>query len=111
MRRKTRRKKEKVESRECRETSASLLIECHYENLGLRKAWNQKRIERMCSFLRMTYTEIGALVGVKNLDQKITKTRRLPLSVCILLTVIEKQYMGDYIPDSINGLFNFTGGD
>ena len=56
----------------------------------------------------MTYHELGSLVGVKNLDQKILKTRKLPLSVCLLLTLVESQFMGRHIPDPIINLFKFT---
>jgi len=100
--RKSRRKKSDSE------TTASLLIKCHYESLGLRKIWNQQRVERMCSFLRMTYEEMGALIGIQELDSKIVKTRKLPLSACILLTMLEKQYLGDFIPDAVDNLFKFT---
>lgn len=94
--------------KESSDTAASLLIDCHYEKIGVRRVWNRDRVERMCSFLRMTYHELGSLVGVKNLDQKILKTRKLPLSVCLLLTLVESQFMGRHIPDPIINLFKFT---
>lgn len=91
------------------ETAASLLIKCHYANLGLPQIWTQKRLERMCSFLRMTYAEMGTLIGVKDLDLKISKTRPLPMSACILLSVIEGQFMRNWVPDPIKDIFDFTG--
>lgn len=62
----------------------------------------------MCSFLRMTYSELGTLVGIKDLEIKINKTKPLPMSVCILLSVIEGQFMQNWIPDPIKNIFNFT---
>jgi hypothetical protein len=56
----------------------------------------------------MTYEEMGALIGIQELDSKIVKTRKLPLSACILLTILEKQYLGDLIPDAVDNLFKFT---
>lgn len=91
------------------ETTASLLIRCHYASLGLPQVWTQKRLERMCSFLRMTYAEMGTLIGVKDLDLKISKTRPLPMSACILLSVIEGQFMKNWVPDPIKNIFDFTG--
>jgi hypothetical protein len=104
----TKTKTKKTKSRND-ETSASILIESHYASIGVRKIWNQKRVERMCSFLRMTYAELGALIGIKDLEIKIHKTTPLPMSACILLSMFEKQYMGSFIPDPINNLFNFLG--
>jgi hypothetical protein len=90
------------------ETTASVLIKCHYARLGLPKVWDKKRVERMCSFLRMTYAELGTLIGVNNLDLKINKTKPLPMSACILLSVIEGQFMKNWVPDPIKNIFDFT---
>lgn len=101
-------KKRKRTKKVCPNTTASLLIDCHYEKLGVRKAWNRERIERLCSFLRMTYHELGSLVGVRDLDSKVLKTRKLPMSVCLLLSMVEAQFMGKHIPDPFTNLFKFT---
>jgi hypothetical protein len=90
------------------ETTASVLIKCHYARLGLPKVWDKKRVERMCSFLRMTYAELGTLIGVNDLDLKINKTKPLPMSACILLSVIEGQFMKNWVPDPIKNIFDFT---
>lgn len=90
------------------ETTASVLIKCHYARLGLPSIWDKKRVERMCSFLRMTYAELGTLIGVSNLDLKINKTKPLPMSACILLSVIEGQFMQNWVPDPIKNIFDFT---
>jgi len=102
-------KKGKRSKRKNDSTAASTLIECHYAKLGLPKIWNQKRVERMCAFFRMTYAELGTLIGVKDLDLKITKTRPLPMSACILLSVIEGKFMQNWVPDPIKNIFDFTG--
>ena len=91
------------------DTTASVLIKCHYAHLGLPQIWDKKRVERMCSFFRMTYAELGALIGIENLDLKINKTKPLPMSACILLSVIEGKFMQNWVPDPINNIFDFTG--
>jgi len=88
-------------------TSASVVIDCHYSKLRVQKIWNKQRTERLCSFLRMTYSELGALVGYPRLGEKCIGAK-LPLSVCLLLTLVENQYMQDWSSDTIPNLFNFT---
>ena len=88
------------------ETSASLIISARYATLKIRERWDQKRVDRFCRFLNITRKELETLVGAK--VEKVDTGRRLPMSVCILLTLLEATYLSNYAPDTISNIFDFT---
>ena len=91
-------------------TPASVLIDAHYERLGIVKRWDRKRLERLCGFLRVTEYEIASLIGVLHRDfGRLYPTGKLPLPAYLLLTILEKRYMSGFAPDVIHNLFDFYG--
>lgn len=111
MKTKTKTKKKKLLGTKNPEaTSASLIIDAHYARLGLRKLWGPQRVQRLCSFLRMTHEELASLLHMKGSVFKMQLTSMKPFSgpVCLLLTVLEHRYLKDYAPDTISNIFKFT---
>jgi hypothetical protein len=94
-------------------TSASLIIDAHYAKLGLRKLWDAQRVNRLCSFLRMTHEELASLLHLKGSLFRMQCQSMKPLSgpVCLLLTILEHRYMSEYAPDTIPNIFKFTDND
>ena len=90
-------------------TPASLAIDAHYARLGIRKRWNKERITSLCSFLRITESELGSILGVSHgwFREHINNTRPLSGPICILLTIMEARFMGGYTNDIITNLFDY----
>ena len=91
-------------------TSASLLMDAHYERLGIRKRWNRERVDALWGFLRMNYGEIASLVNMNHRQfvRAMLSTFGFPGPLCILLTIIEDQYMSGHTKDTISNIFNFS---
>ena len=94
-------------------TSASVIFDAHYAKLDLKKKWNKQRVDRLCSFLRLTYSELASLLymdkGAFRMQMKSMKPFSGPL--CILLTILEHKFLSEYAPDTISNIFNFTEND
>ena len=91
-------------------TSASILIDAHYERLNIRRRWTKQRLDRLCGFLRMNYGEVASLIHASHQDlmNGIYGTRPLNGSIALLLTIIENRYLSDFTKDTVTNLFNFT---
>jgi hypothetical protein len=81
---------------------SAIAIGVHYKRLDLQDKWNEKRIKRLCGFLRITEQELSALLGI-NEDTFFRQLARRGISMpaCILLTILENQVIGDYVDDTI----------
>jgi len=92
-------------------TTASLIIDAHYAKLGIKERWTEERVERLCGFLRITLGELGSLLGIPHgwWKEHVKSTKKLSGPICILLTIIENQYLGPYTKDTITNLFDFNG--
>ena len=88
-------------------TSASLLISCHYQKLKIKERWDKARVDRLCRFLNITRYELETLVGGK--VDRVDEGKRLSMSVCLILTMIEATYLGNYATDIITNIFDFAG--
>jgi hypothetical protein len=79
-----------------------LAIELHYKRLNLQDKWNERRIKRLCGFLRITIEELAAILGIneKTFFNQLA-SRRIYMSACILLTILEHQAIGGYVDDTI----------
>ena len=84
------------------DSPSELAIRLHYEKLNLQDKWNEKRVKRLCGFLRITETELSALLGVKEETFfRQLASRRIYMPACILLTILENSAIGDYVSDTI----------
>ena len=94
-------------------TSASLIFEAHYAKLGLQKLWDSKRVNRLCSFLRMTHEELASLLHMRGsvFQMQLNSMRPFSGPVCLLLTILEHRYLQDYTKDTISNIFKFTEND
>lgn len=110
---KTIRPKKKLKKLDRNSTSASIIIDAHYAKLGLQKLWNENRVNRLCSYLRMTHSELASLLHMTGhvFKRQIESVKPFSGPVCLLLTILEHQYMGDYAPDTISNIFKFTDHD
>ena len=84
------------------ESPAALAIQLHYQKLGLQNTWNERRVKRLCGFLRITEQELSALLGI-NEDTFFRQlaSRRIYQPACILLTILEDFLIGEYVDDTI----------
>lgn len=87
-------------------TSASLLISSRYSKLKVRERWNKKRVDRMCKFLNITRYELEVLIGSK--VERVDVGKKLNMSTCIILTLMEATYLSHYAKDVISDLFDFS---
>jgi len=84
------------------QTPASLAVEIHYKKLDLQDKWNERRISRLCGFIRINRMELAALIGVPfQTFQRQLSRRKINFSACILLTILEHSIIGDYVDDTI----------
>lgn len=90
-------------------TSASSVIDAHYARLDLRKRWTLKRITSLCSFLRITESELGSILGIPHgyWRNHIRSTKPLSGPICILLTIMEAKFMAGHTKDIITNLFDY----
>jgi hypothetical protein len=81
---------------------SAVAIEIHYKRLNLQDKWNERRVKRICGFLRITEQELAALLGI-NEDTFFRQLARRGISMpaCILLTILEDQVIGDFVNDTI----------
>lgn len=84
------------------DSPTALAIQLYYKKLALQDKWNEKRIKRLCGFLRITENELAALLGIteKTFFRQLA-SRRIFHSACILLTILEDFLIGEYVDDTI----------
>lgn len=87
-------------------TSASLLISSRYSKLKIKERWDKRRVDRMCKFLNITRYELEVLIGSK--VERVDIGKKLNMSTCIILTLLEATYLSHYAKDVISDLFNFS---
>tara|TARA_B100001057_G_scaffold299438_1_gene299585 strand:+ start:777 stop:1088 length:312 start_codon:yes stop_codon:yes gene_type:complete len=90
-----------------KETTASLAISLHIKSLNLKDKWNEKRIKRLCGFLRISEAELSALIGIplETFTNQLAR-RNIYLPGCILLTLMEDFFIGDFVSDTIPNLLS-----
>ncbi len=89
-------------------TSASRVIDAHYNEKGVRDVWTLDRVERMARALNITVPEISSIIAYPHsifLDR--LKRRKVNGPACVLLTLIEHAFLSGVLPDTID-LFNFN---
>ena len=90
-------------------TSASKVIDAHYETHEIREIWTTSRVERLARSLNLTMQEVSSVLAIPYWRfNTLLKKRNLSGPTCVLLTLIEHAYMGDLVHDTID-LFNFNG--
>lgn len=90
-------------------TTASRIIDTHYEERGIRRVWNLRRAERLAKALNLTLTELSSLVAYPHPDfLRQLEKGKLNGPACVLLTLIEHAYLNDLVHDTID-LFDFHG--
>jgi hypothetical protein len=94
-------------------TPASLTIDAHYARLNLPRLWNENRVDRLCSYLRITHVELASMLHLRGhiFMRQLKSPKAFSGPVCILLSVLEHKFMGDYASDTISNIFNFTADD
>jgi hypothetical protein len=89
---------------------ASLLISTHYKHVRVNEIWDRNRVQRLLGYLRMSEKELVALLNTTMSSFKSSYLRGSITGPCaLLLTVLEQNYMGDFVTDSVPNLFNFYG--
>ncbi len=90
-------------------TTASRIIDAHYEEKSIRRLWNLGRAERLARALNLTLPEIASIIAYPHPDflRQIEKGK-LNGPACVLLTLIEHAYLNDLVHDTVD-LFNFHG--
>jgi hypothetical protein len=91
-------------------TPAMVIIENHYERLGVFTVWDAERYYRLASFMNLTLAELGQLVGVEPAVMKSYLLKDcFPRTVSLLLSLLEytftKSGMVDSPPYLKEGLF------
>ena len=81
----------------------SHLIDQHYESLGLKKLWNERRIKRLVNFMRITKRDLASLVNMPyNIFIQMNNSGQVTGPAALMLTILEHQVMGDFAPDTVN---------
>lgn len=79
-----------------------LAIQIYYQKLGLQDKWNERRVKRLCGYLRITERELSALLGIsEDTFFRQLASRRIFHPACILLTILEDFLIGEYVDDTI----------
>lgn len=72
------------------ETYACILLEFHYEQLGITKGWPIERANRLCAMLRCTLLELGALCAVKRGEmRRHISNQRFPSHISLHFAMLE----------------------
>jgi len=88
-------------------TPASLAIEIFYKSHNLKDKWNEKRVKRLCGFLRLSEEELASLIGIPvDTFYRQLSRRDIYLPACILLTIMEDFFLGEYVSDTIPNLLS-----
>lgn len=90
-------------------TTASRVIDTHYEEKGIRRMWNLARAERLARTLNLTLFEISSIIAYPHPDfLRQLEKGKLNGPACVLLSLIEHAYLNDLVNDTVD-LFNFDG--
>jgi hypothetical protein len=90
--------------------SNSLLIDIHYKDLGIQEMWDTRRVDRLCSLLKVTRDELASMIMFEHSEMdKCIKLGEFPGPVCLLLTLVENFTVGSVVPDPASQelLFNY----
>ena len=91
-------------------TTSETLILTHYKLLEINKIWTPERIQRLLGYLRLTRDELAAMCNYERSSFKGQLGHgKLTGSVALLLTILEAQYLGDVVKDTIPNVFDFYG--
>lgn len=97
----------RINSGSIHQTTASLLIDLHYENLQLINRWNWVRFARLCNFMQLTPYELGSLVLMRHdvvdqyRNQGTTYLIHGSRATVLLLTLIEAYMMKGWTDDIV----------
>ena len=72
------------------ESPFALAVKLNYQKLDIQDKWNEKRVKRLCGYLRIDELELCTLLGMREetfLNQMAK--RRITMPACILLTMLE----------------------
>ena len=90
----------------------SLLIDIHYKELGVKELWDARRVERLCSLLKVTQGELASMMMFPHSDmEKCMGLDEFPGPVCLLLTLIENYSVGAVVPDPVSEHIFFSHGN
>jgi hypothetical protein len=90
----------------------SLLIDIHYKELGLEEIWDARRVERLCSLMKVTQDELSSMMMFPHSDmEKCVKADCFPGPICLLLTLIENFTVGALVPDPVSDYVFFSHGN
>lgn len=91
-------------------TTSETLIRTHYTLLEINKIWTPERIQRLLGYLRLTRDELAAMCNYERSSFKGQLGHgKLTGSVALLLTILEAQYLGEVVNDTIPNVFDFYG--
>ena len=81
----------------------SHIIDQHYEALGIKKIWDERRVKRMANFMRITRRDLASLINMPyNIFNQMILQGNISGPAALMLTIIENQVMGEFAPDTIN---------
>jgi hypothetical protein len=81
----------------------SHLIDQHYESLGIKKMWDDRRVRRLVMFMRITNRDLASLVNMPyNIFNQMLANGNISGPAALFLTVIENQVMKEYTKDTVN---------
>lgn len=94
-------------------TATTFLIDIHYSNKRIAERWTWDRIQRLCSFLKITEYELASLVCCPHSwVERIKEENRIPhtvkgggRAVGMLLTLLEARVMKKVVSDVITNPF------
>lgn len=76
-------------------TYASLLIDQHYEGLGLDQGWDSARVNRLCRLMEVTPYELGRLCCIPYvLMNRMLKKNYFPPWIALQFAMLESFYVG-----------------
>gem|GEM_PF-3887096 len=80
------------------QTVVTAQIDIHYADLGVVERWTWERFTRLAAFLRLQHAELSSLICLPHTDmRKAQKDDKFHGSAAMLLTLMEAQFMADYI--------------
>jgi hypothetical protein len=80
------------------QTIITAKIDIHYADLGIVDRWTWERFNRMAAFLRLQHAELASLICLRHTDMRRAKKEdRFPGPAALLLTLMEAQFMSEYI--------------
>ena len=87
----------------------SHLIDLHYRELDLESLWDSRRVDRLCSLIKVTDRELSAMMYLDYDEFKeYYKEENFPGPVLILLTLIENHSVSSLLPDPVEDKLVFV---